>query len=285
MIRTHRLIVYLLIVGIGVSSLSFGQRNRRPKIELLREIDPEEGRQRMAGFRQMWVIGDFSLKYSLQYIPRRGKRSEILGTLWTSNGNDGPVSQISIHGAAESQLYLRNGPFASVFQKKKTSSEWVELGTDEWFESIDPQVTLTPFDLMMPYIYWPDWTYEGVTKIRGRVAHAFLMEAPETLNGNPIGLHGVVVFLDEDFNALLKADYVSEDEGVLKSFRLLDLKKVNEVWLPKTVDFLNEETRDKTRLVIKEAAVNQDFRYHSLGKGELPGHVPEIPISDYIEVR
>ena len=111
------------------------------------------------------------------------------------------------------------------------------------------------------------------------------MLAPKSLEANPLGLHGVVVFLDESFNAMLKADYVSKDEEVLKSFRLLDLKKVDGVWLPKTVDFLNETTRDKTRIIIKEAALNRDFSDLPIARGEPLDLVPEIPLSEYHRVR
>jgi hypothetical protein len=286
MIPSIRILLCISILGLCAASTLFGQgSNRRPKIEILREIDLEEGRQRLSSFRRMWVVGDYSLKYSLQYIPRRGKRKEIKGTFWGSNAQDGPVSLIQIHGDPGTQLYLKNGPFASVSKSQAGSYEWQEIDVSQWFTPVDEAVTLTPFDLMMPFIYWPDWTYVGVTKTQSRVAHAFLMAAPDSLKGNPLGLHGVVVFLDESFNAPLKADYISADDVVLKSLRLINFKKVDDEWLPKTMDFLDDKTRDKTRLSIKEAAMHRDFSNHPLGRGEIPGSVPEIPLSAYSELR
>jgi hypothetical protein len=282
----NRTILCLLLFGLSVSGPLEGQRaNKRPKIEILREIDLEEGRQRLSDFRQMWVIGDLSLHYSLQFIPRRGKRQEIKGTLWGTNGVDGPISLIQIFGDPVTRLYLKSGPFASVSKMQDDASTWNEVAVSDWFATVDDQVTLTAFDLMMPFIYWPDWTYEGVTKVNSRVAHAFLMKAPDVLKGNPLGLHGVVVFLDESFNALLKAEYVSEDAVVLKTLKLIDIKKVDGLWLPKTFDFLDEATRDKTRLRIQEAALNLDFSDHPLGQGVMPQSVPEIPLSRFKEVR
>ena len=274
------------VFAIALPSIICGQGSlRRAKIELLREIDHEEGQQRLRSFRQLWVEGDFSLKYTLQYIPRRGKRQEVTGTLWSSNVADGPVSQIRIHSEPGEELFLKNGPYASALKRTQPSNAWSKVTTDEWFDPVDETVTITVFDLMMPFIYWNDWNYEGVTKVRGRAAHAFLMLAPKSLEANPLGLHGVVVFLDESFNAMLKADYVSKDEEVLKSFRLLDLKKVDGVWLPKTIDFLNETTRDKTRLIIKEAALNRDFSDLPIARGEPLDLVPGIPLSEYHRVR
>ena len=286
MIWATRIAICIFGFAIVVPSLTYGQGSlRRGKIELLREIDHAEGEQRLRSFRQMWVEGDFSLKYTLQFIPRRGERQDIAGTIWSSNIADGPVSQIRIHSEPAEDLFLKNGPYASVLKRTHPSNEWSKVTTQGWFDPVDKGVTITAFDLMMPFIYWNDWNYEGVTKVRGRVAHAFLMLAPKGLDANPLGLHGVVVFLDESFNAMLKADYVSKEDEVIKSFRLLDLKKVDGIWLPKTVDFLNERTRDKTRLIIKEAALNRDFSDLPLGRGESSDRVPEIPLSEYHRVR
>jgi hypothetical protein len=283
LLRISLLVALLCFAG---SSVGLGQGSlRRPKVELLREIDLEEGKLRLNAFRQLWLEGDFSLKYALQYIPRRGKRLEIEGTLWGTNSPNGPISLIQLHTDSETQLYLKNGPSASVSRRDGLSHEWLDVAFQQWFEPIDKLVTITAFDLMMPFVYWPEWKYEGVTKVRGRVAHAFLMIAPDELKANPLGVYGVVVFLDESFNAMLKADYVTEEDIILKSFRLLDLKKIDGVWLPKTVDFLNEETRNKTRLIVREAAMNQDFGDLSFTRGVPAGSVPEIPLSDYKPVR
>ena len=286
MIRAILIVLGASFLCQAISITSQAQRaNKRPKIEILREIDLEEGRQRLIDFRRMWVVGDMSLRYQLQFIPRRGKRTEIQGTLWGTNGLGGPVSLIQLQGETDSHLYLQSGPFASVSKKQSESGRWEMVDVDDWFEIVDEQITLTAFDLMMPFIYWKDWSYEGVTKVNSRVAHAFLLKAPETLLDNPLGLHGVVVFLDESFNALLKAEYVTADDVVFKSLRLIDIKKVDDVWLPKTFDFLDEETRDKTRLRIREAAVHLDFSDHPFGQGVIPEGVPEIPLSRYKKVR
>ena len=258
----------------------------RKRLELLKPIDHEEGVQMLSTFRQMWVVGDFSLKYSIQFIPRRGKRQEVLGTLWGSSSQEGPISLIHLHTELEErQFFLKNGPYASVMKRQTQSGEWTKIQALDWFQPIDETVTINPFDLMMPFVFWPDWEYIGVTKKGSRVAHAFLMKAPSQLTGNPLGLFGVIVYLDENFNALLRADYVNAEEDVIRSLRLLDLKKLDGVWLPKTVDVLDEITRNKTRLVIKEAAVNRNFSDNPLSRGLIPQSVPEIPIYDYKLVR
>ena len=164
MIFGTKVALCILLAVFVFSELSFSQRaNRRPKIEILREIDLEEGQQRLNSFRRLWIIGDFSLRYSLQFIPRRGERQEVMGTIWSTNTVEGPVSLINIHGEPETQLYLKNGPDALVQRRQSSTSEWAKVGIAEWFSPVDKSLTITPFDLMMPFIYWDDWNYEGVT--------------------------------------------------------------------------------------------------------------------------
>ena len=131
----------LFMVVVWPSSLGAQRANKRPKIEILREINLEEGRQRLIDFRRMWVVGDMSLQYELQFIPRRGKRTKIEGTLWGTNGLGGPVSLIQIQGEQESQLYLQSGPFASVSKKEISSGRWNRVDAADWFEVVDEQVT------------------------------------------------------------------------------------------------------------------------------------------------
>jgi len=278
----------LLILCFSLSLLgvfdAVGQSFRK-RPELLRPIDHEEGVRMLSIFRRMWVVGDFSLKYSIQFIPRRGKRQEVFGTLWGSSSLEGSVSLIHLHTELERQFFLKNGPYASVMERQTELGEWAEINALDWFQPIDEAVTINPFDLMMPFVFWTDWEYAGVTKKGSRVAHSFLMKLPTQLAGNTLGLFGVIMYIDENFNALLRADYVNEEENVIRSLRLLDLKKIDGVWLPKTVDVLDEITRNKTRLVIKEAAVNRDFSDNPLSKGLIPESVPKIPIYDYKLVR
>ena len=55
--------------------------------------------------------------------------------------------------------------------------------------------------------------------------------------------------------------------------------------MPKTIDFMDEKSRDKTRFRITDAAMGLEFFNHPLSRGELPTLVPEIPSNFYSEIR
>ena len=278
-----------LALAAGLVSLNCAQvwgqgSQRRPKVELLRKIDLEEGRQRLEVFRNLWIEGDYSARFELRFIPRRGKPEIVNGTLWSSHLPEGPVTLLKIGDETAREFYLRNGPQGYISTRSASAPHWARLPELDWLRETAGGGMVTPFDLMMPYIYWEDWEYDGVTRIRGRIAHSFFMVAPEDFRGGPEDLGGVMVYLDEAFNAMLKAEYLDQEGEKLKTFRLLDLKKVDGVWLPKTIDFMDEISRDKTRFRITDAAMGLEFFNHPLSRGELPASPPEIPASFYSEV-
>ena len=46
---------------------------------------------------------------------------------------------------------------------------------------------------------------------------------------------------------------------MLKTLSILDLKKIGDQWIVKSVDFRDETTRNKTRFAVTAAALNQNF--------------------------
>lgn len=273
------------LVGFACGEIWGQGSQRRPRVELLREIDLEEGRERLKVFRNLWIDGDYSTRFELQFIPRRGEPEKVTGTLWGSNLPDGPVSLLKLNDASGHEFYLRNGPEGFISMRNAQAPQWNRLPELDWLRETAEGFMVTPFDLMMPYIYWDDWEYDGVTKIRGRVAHSFFMLAPEDFRGKMADLSGILIYLDEAFNAMLKAEYVDGEGNTVKTFRLLDLKKVDGIWLPKTIDFMDEKNRNKTRFRITDAAMGLEFFNHPFGRGEIPTLPPEIPSSFYSEVR
>ncbi len=280
----RRFVVLVFLAGLTCAQIWGQGSQRRPKVELLREIDLEEGQQRLHVFRNLWIQGDYSTRFELQHIPRRGKRQKQTGTLWGSNLTNGPVTLLRLNDESANEFYLRNGPQAFISTRNSSVPQWNRLSELDWLNETMEGFVVTAFDLLMPYVYWDDWEYDGVTKIRGRVAHAFFMLAPEDFRGNQPNLRGILVYLDEEFNAMLKAEYVDKEGKTIKTFRLLDLKKVDGIWLPKTIDFMDEKSRNKTRFRITDVAMHQNFTNHPLSHGELPEYAPEIPPSNYSEV-
>ncbi|HEY8933258.1 MAG TPA: outer membrane lipoprotein-sorting protein, partial [Rariglobus sp.] len=118
---------------------------------------------------------------------------------------------------------------------------------------------LTAFDLQMPFLYWSEFVFEGVAPVRGRPAHVFLMYPPDAIAALKPELAGVRVYLDTQFGALVQAQQIGAEERVLKSITVLDIKKVDDQWMVKTIDLRDEATRNKTQFLVTGAALGLDF--------------------------
>jgi thymidine phosphorylase len=136
---------------------------------------------------------------------------------------------------------------------------------------------LTIFDLQMPFLYWADFTYEGQAKLRGRPTHSFILRPPSGYVPPQPGLTGVRVLLDVQFQAMVQAELLGPKGAVEKSIVLLDLKKVGEQWLVKTIDVRDLRSRDKTRLTITAAALSLALPVETFTPDNLLGAPPAIP--------
>jgi len=95
--------------------------------------------------------------------------------------------------------------------------------------------------------------------MHGRPAHQFLFYPPaDVLRRNP-ALRGVRAYLDTQYTALVQVELIGENNQALKSLSVLDLKKIGDQWIVKSIDLRDEGTRNKTRFAVTAAALNQVF--------------------------
>ncbi len=257
-----------LVVFSALTPLeSWGQSKRyRPPARYVQfgQPDQAEGRKILENFRLQGISGDYFLEFELHVLPRRGEAHVVKGgRLWGGRNEIGPVSRVelpAVEGASARRLLVQNGA---------TGSVWIAgtAATAALPGALDPSALfaplagtdLTAFDLQMPFLYWNDVVFEGVAPVRGRPAHVFLVYPPDDIVALKPELTGVRVYLDTQFGALVQAQQIGTEERVLKSITVLDLKKVDDQWMVKTIDLRDEATRNKTQFVVTGAALGLDF--------------------------
>lgn len=268
-----------LVALCGLAPQARAQKGSRPPPNYVQfgEPDQKEGREILEGFRRQGIAGDYFLEFELRVLPRHGTERVLSGRLWGSRNTAGPISRISVRGAAadaapELRLLMQGGASPALWRWTDGSGARAEpAGIDALFEPV-AGTDLTAFDLQMPFLYWPDFVYEGLARVHGRPAHQFLFFPPADVTlHNPL-LRGVRAYLDTQYGALVQAELIGGDDRPLKVFSLLDLKKVGDQWIPKTIDFRNETTRNKTRFAVTGAALNQTFPAAIFD----PTHLPEV---------
>lgn len=239
-------------------------RRYRPPARYIQLGQPDQaaGRKILESFRGQGIAGDYFLEFDLRVLPRRGETRVVTGgKLWGGRNEIGPVSRVELPASGDvpaRRLLVQNGPQSAVWQAGGRFDETVVSDAAALFTSL-AGTGLTAFDLQMPFIYWSDFVYEGLAPVRGRPAHVFLLYPPETIAAQRPDLAGVRVYLDTQFGALVQSEQIGEGERVLKSMAVLDLKKVDDQWMVKTIDLRDEVTREKTQFIVKGAALGLDF--------------------------
>jgi len=257
----------LAIAGPAVAQVR--RPGSEPPVYVQSKPDQAKGREILQEFRQTgWGLGgDFYLEFELRVMPRRGDERTVPGRMWGGRNDRGPVTRVALSPGgkdAERRLLVQTGPDSGAWSwpagalalpgtpvapEPQAAALFTPLaGTD-----------LTAFDLQMPFLWWTDFTYEGVAEVRGRPAHVFLLRPPTALATQPLAPAAVRVWLDTQFNALVQAAELGRNGGPLKTITVLELKKIGDRWIVKTVDLRDETTRNKTQFGVTAAALGEHF--------------------------
>ena len=214
------------------------------------KADQAEGAGILESFRQTGVAGTHWLSFELRVLPRKGAERVIEGELLGTPGAQGPLTRLTL---AKGHWLIQAGPAPAAWVamdgavRPATTAETLQpiAGTD-----------FTLFDLQMPFLHWTDFVYEGLAKVRSRPAHRFLLYPPADFAAVRPDLSAVRVCIDTQFQALVQVEQLGPSGQTVKSVALIDLKKVGEQWLVKSIDLRNHLTRDKTRLTFKAVALD-----------------------------
>lgn len=249
---------------LALAPLAAQQKGYRPLPRYVQTGVPDqaEGERILDQFRRLGIAGDHYLEFELRVMPRRGVERRVGGRLWGGRTAAGPIWRLVLEpepGAPEHRWLIQNGPQPAAWGWSPAGPTQADaLGVAALFEPIaGSEVTL--FDLQMPFFYWTDHVFEGVTRVRGRPAQVFLLYPPADFAERHPALSAVRAYLDVEYHALVQAEQLGPDGRAAKAMTVIDLKKVDEQWIVKSVDVRDEATRNKTRFSVTGAALGLDF--------------------------
>ncbi len=250
---------FLLVLWVGIA------RGATPS------MDPQEAAETLRQLRDAGVPGQCYLEFELHALPRRGDERVYRGRLWTSRARGALTLRLALEAGAGGPLrfLIENGSQPHVW--RWNSGQVVAMPPSEWGNPLLPEVELSAFDLLMPFLFWPEAVYQGTERVRGREARAFVFNAPAA-GGVPAEIGAARVYLDSQVNALLQYDVLDRSSRVIRTFSLVSLKRVDATVMPKVLEFRNERSRDKARLQFTTAMMGVDLA---------PGlFVPEVLAED-----
>ncbi len=278
----YRAFFLTLLVAIAAPAMPAQTGRYRPPARDLSgsPADQVEGARILSEFHRAGIAGNYWLAFELRVMPRKGAERTVAGQLLGSRNEQGPVARLTLPGAggleSEQRWLIQSGPRPATWQWTGAPGLTRALTAADSFQPM-AGTDLAPFDLQMPFLYWTDFVYEGIAKVRGRPTHSFVLYPPADLSEGRPGLTGVRVQLDTEFQAFMQAELLGAKGATEKTITLLDLKKVGEQWIPKSIDLRNNLTRAKTRLTMISAALNLVLPADTFTADTLAAEAPAVP--------
>ncbi|MDQ8186732.1 outer membrane lipoprotein-sorting protein [Pelagicoccus sp. SDUM812002] len=281
------LLTAVLFAFIAGDASAQRRHGSSPLDTLGEEVSQAEGLEILNAFRRLGIAGDYRLSFTLEIRPRKEKTTTVSGLLLGTQSTYGPLSRIDIAlepadvtelgklvPAKVKRLLLQNGIFANALEVN--SWEGGEAGgarlieSAAFFEKIAGS-DFTVFDLLMPFSFWQEFKYEGRTTMRSRPTHVFSLYPPSEDEELGKRISQVRIYLDEEFNALNRVEIFDASEELVKTISVVAFKIVDGQGVLSQVDVRNEETRDKTRFRVLDAAIGVEvpdwvFEPEGLGK-------------------
>lgn len=240
-----------------------------------------EGLRVLEAFRRMSLGGDYWMAFQLEVMPRRGAGFTLTGRMLGGRRDEASITRLILDGGrAGDDSRQRSGPLLIVGGRdgvvwRNDGGESRRLGENEVVQPL-AGTDLAPFDLQMPFLYWTDFVYEGLARVRGRPTHRLLLYPPADV-ARATGLSGVRIFLDTQYQALVQVESLGIEGKLEKTVTVLDLKEIGGQWIVKTVDVRNQRTRDKTRFTVVAAALDLILPADTFAPSRLGTDAPVIP--------
>lgn len=256
--QTVRAFFYgFLLLGVLLNAMDAQPRKRPPSYFVQpRPPDREEGLRILEASRNIGLAGSYFFEFELLIRPRDGDQSKLTGRWFGARNATGAITRIEIarrDGGFETWL-IQSGQNPAVWLAENVAVGDLVEGVALNERRLD--TTISPSDLQLPFMYWEDHVYEGLTRFRGRPTHVFLLFPPDTAGQGDFEYAGARVFIDTAYSAISQAQWVDENGDALKTITVIGLKKVNESWIVKSFEVRDDQTRDKTRLKVTAVALD-----------------------------
>ncbi len=246
-------------------------------------LSPADAAKHLDSFSHSFVPGgDFCLKFNLtHYLKHSDVETHYTGVAWCTWSGQGAVTRFrvmatptdkSVQPAAWEWLLI-NGPTPHIWVLAPGDAVAHELPPEKWREPMFAGMIYTPFDLLMPFLYWPN-TYGGTQRTTmGSGVDLYSMQAPEKEKAN--GVASVKLTIVRDPTALQRAEQLDAKGVIVRRFDLNEFAKVQDEWMVKSADLMNMATRDYDRFLVTRAAMKLKLAAAIFDPAKLTTPAPE----------
>lgn len=233
-------------------------------------LSSSEANERLSRYRKHLLFlsqGNFfhqgySFQFKLRHMPRRGPEKETFGEITGPALGSGIFRvQLKENSEAENEqstLLLRNPQKPEAWINTQESKKPRKLSSKELFSPLVDGMNQSPFDLLMPFVFWPE-IYRKSGKVAGRPAHLFEFTIPAWVHEERPDWQTIILALDDVYEAPLRIETFEKGLSPIRTITLKSFKKVQGHWIVKSLDCQDNRERSNTRLQILTAAIGLDL--------------------------
>jgi hypothetical protein len=240
----------------------------------------------LESFRSKVIPVPYYLEFTLRTYGKGRPDLRFDGRLFGGVNANGPITLVEVDHEPDSnnpvRYLIQNGPIPVVWRADRETAKVQILNPDELADPLY-QTDVSPFDLQLPYLFWQDFVYEGLTRFRGRPTDVFILYPPECERDLYPLISGVRLYLDSQFDAMMQAEILDQDMEVAKQINLLEIRKIDGTWMAKTID-VKMPDGTKTRFRIGAARMNSSWDEALFKPGNLAAELPVIPEDELVRV-
>ena len=203
----------------------------------------------------------YSFLFRFRHMPRRGPDFFCTGSLsgpFLGNGCSRLELDSSPHLEVESTYLFINQSNPEVWKKKPNLTQPIKLSAEELFFPIVPGMNQSPFDLLMPFVFW-EAKYHNSGRVAGRPSHVFHFPCPSWVRHLKPEWSYLTMALDHAYQAPLRVETFGNGYLPDKTFVLRSFKRIKSTWIVKAIDFKDRLSGSTTRFEITSAALDLDL--------------------------
>jgi len=207
----------------------------------------------LADFRNSRLQGDFCVRFQIEHLPLQGGQTLYEGIAWGTWNEQGPLTRFELwkSGSSEkSEWLIQNGVSPKVWTLASGTKSTMAVPATEWTKPLLPGLVYTPFDLLVPFVYWPEFKYLGSERRQMGGVDVYQMQPPAGAGGQP-----VKIYLNREFNYLADYDQLDAAGKTTREFELGGVRKVQDQYLPSEIDLSDRIKRDHDSFTITAAAL------------------------------
>lgn len=237
-------------------SLSIHTKKDLSKSRSLERLSLEEANAQIALLRSHQKIE--SCMISFDFIQRKKdsvKPTTTQGVLLLASSNQKIFKRLFLidkEGSVLVDYIFHQSDVSKAWKRLASQSVFTLIDESEMFSELSKDILFRPVDVLMPYIYWNEFSYEG-PKTYGisSVIQNYIFSAENSPAFMSQGVSSVRVSVDSKYSSVRKIEYLN-GTNILSELFVSGVKKFENLWMISRLVF--KDKNNKTIFKVKEAS-------------------------------